>query len=301
MSKIRRRIGHFIKNENGNLDFSISKKDFNNEYYNELNSNLDIIFKVQPILISYESIELSYKELGEVISKYRRLLDESDPPDAKIAANLLSYLVEATQKTTNFLSSATSFLCYASASIRREFGETSDVFLEWDKYRKDLHSQNLSYRFLYEMRNYSQHSYLPINNIEIKIDNIVLGEKIVSNRLELNKEKLLDSGYKWSKSLSSDIRTLEEKIDIFPMITEYVDIIRKISFKYLDIYKLDLENCFSYMQSLGRAFQFPSNSAPVIYIGETPEDNPVPDNMEFIPYSQLIWVSKHYFNLKLRI
>ncbi|MCO1336739.1 hypothetical protein MO867_20640 [Microbulbifer sp. OS29] len=298
MPKIRRRIGHFIKGENGSFDFGISKKDFNDECYDKLNSNLGIIFKVQPILISYESVELSYNELGEVISKCHRLIDESDTPDATNVDNLLSYLVEATQKATNFLSSATSFLCCASASIRREFGEKSDIFLEWDNYRKGLHSQNLSYRFLYEMRNYSQHSYLPIDNVEIKVDNIVLGEKTVSNKLELNKGKLLDSGYNWSENLKRDICTLEGKIDIFPMITEYVNIIRKISFKYLDIYKLDLENCFSYMQSLGRVFQFPSNSTPVIYIGETPEGNPVPGNMEFIPYPQFKWVSKHYFNLK---
>jgi hypothetical protein len=298
MSKIRRRIGHFVEGENGTFDFVIARKDFNEDCYAELNKYIAFIFKLQPILISYEAIEVSYNEHSELIKKYNDHFLNAKAPDTAQINIFLSYLVESTQKTTNFLSSVTSFFSCAEVRLKKEFGKSSTKFNEWNEYRKTLYSQSFPYRFLYELRNYSQHHYLPVSNIDIKLDNIVIGERSLSNTISIDRDELLSSGYKWSQLLKSDINKLDKKIHLSPIIDEYVSSIRQIAYRYIAVYREEIEDCLSYMDSLNRVFAFPTNSTPVIFIGETLKGKPVPNQVEYIPFAQFTWISKHYLQLK---
>lgn len=46
------------------------------------------------------------------------------------------------------------------------------------------------------------------------------------------------------------------------------------------------------MMALSKTFEFPVNSTPVIFIEETPEGQPVPNEMKVIPILQFQWVKK---------
>ena len=301
MSPIRRRIGHFSRGENGTLDIAILKEDFNDKCYGELNQYINFISKLQPILISYETIELSYREFLELIKKYDQHFATVIAPDAAHIGILLGYLVETTQKIINFLSSATSFLTCSEVRLKKEFGKKSKQLDEWNEHRRNLHSQNVEYRFLYEMRNYSQHYHLPVSNIGVKLNNLAIGERSTSNTIEINRDELLSSGYDWREDIKEDIKGLDEKINVAPIVESYMNSLRKIAYKYFSVYEKEIQECHHYLVALRSFFAFPANSTPVIYIGETPEGQPAPQQAEFIPFYQFNWIHKHYLQLSQHI
>ncbi|MGY8871567.1 MAG: hypothetical protein ACKVJE_14105 [Pseudomonadales bacterium] len=297
MERVRRRIGHLSEGQNGTFDTAIATIDFDEECYKELNKYINVIFSLQPVLVSYETVELSYQETLGLVEKYDHHFSTVTAPDAAQINILLGYLIEATQKITNFLSSVTSFLSCSEVRLKKEFGAESTLLNEWINFRKDLHSESFEYRFLYTMRNYSQHHYLPVSNVDIKLDNIVIGERSTSNSITIDRDELLDSGFNWPKSLRIDIEKLDAKIDLIPIIDKYMCSVRKIAYRYIAIYKIEIQDCSRYMTELKRRFAFPENSTPVIYTGETREGQPVPNQIDQIPFFQFNWVNKHYFQL----
>lgn len=297
MQKEKRRIGYFSKRENGTIDTAILNKDFNDEYCRELDQYTEVIFKLKSILLSYEAIELNYREISYLIEEYDRHFSTVKVIDAIKDNFLLDFFAKANQKITNLLSSATSFLSCSEVRLKEEFNEESEEFHEWNKHRRDLHKQSFEYRFLYELRNYSQHYNLPVDSIEVKLNNITTGERSTLNLIAINRDILLSSGYNW-KALKKDIERLDEKIDIMPVVDEYMSSLRKITYKYISIYRTDIQECHRYIAVLRRVFALPENSTPVIYIGETREGQPVPTLIEIIPTLQFDWINKHYLQLK---
>ncbi|QZN92017.1 hypothetical protein [Idiomarina abyssalis] len=297
MQKTKRRVGFLTKADNNKVNIAIQSNDFDDESYSELNQYFAFIHKLQPILTSYEAIELSFKELESLLIKYDNYFSTVQLFDAFQTDTLLTYLAETTQKTTNFLSSATSFLCCAEVRLQKEFGKNSKQLDEWNSYRKGLHHQSFAYRFLYEMRNYSQHFYLPIDSIKVELDNICIGGRSVKNTLSLKRDELLNSSYKWKENMVADIQKTEANIDLAPLIEEYMKSIRQIAQKYVVNYREEAERCSRYVASFKKQFQLPESCIPVIYIGETEEGQPVPRHMEFIPFPQFNWVYRHFLQL----
>lgn len=297
MSKIRRRIGHYIKTEDGKLDIAVHKNDFNTECYEELDRYIRVIFKIQPILISYESLIISHNELIQTIEKYKEQFLKGGVPNSFYMDFVVSYLVESVQKATNFLSSATSFLSTSQVKLRRDFGERSREYIEWNTCRNTLRKNSFSYRLLYELRNYSQHSNIPISTAHIRLENMAVGTPAASAILYLSKKELLNSGYNW-KSLGKEIQCLEDKINIIPFIEEYLSIVKILTYEYLCVYKNEILDCHQYMHALKRVLSFPENSVSVIFIGETLPGQPVPNKIEYIPFNQFKWVFNRYSELK---
>jgi hypothetical protein len=58
------------------------------------------------------------------------------------------------------------------------------------------------------------------------------------------------------------------------------------------VYTKEIDECSRYMMALSKTFEFPVNSTPVIFIEETPEGQPVPNEMKVIPILQFQWVKK---------
>ena len=139
MTKIRRRIGHYIKKEGEKIDFTIHTKDFNQECYEELEKYIQIIWTLQPILISYDALILSYTEMLTAVEKHRIYFLKEKIPSNGYMISVLDCLVESTQKVTNVLSSATSLLTTSETKLKKESGENSEKYNIWNEYRKSCH------------------------------------------------------------------------------------------------------------------------------------------------------------------
>ncbi len=67
----------------------------------------------------------------------------------------------------NYLSSLRTFLDHNEVAIKRKFGKESNEVEKFKNITKNCFDSYFSYRFLYKLRNYSQHIGLPIDEIEI--------------------------------------------------------------------------------------------------------------------------------------
>lgn len=128
----------------------------------------------------------------------------------------------------NYLSSIRTFLDHIETHINREFGVDSKEFTEFKKMLSVFYDNSFAYRFFYELRNYSQHCGLPIDNVkftaeyESEISRIkgVLQVKFCRDRLLLN--------YKKWKRVKNDLTLLDEEFDVTPLICEMTNNIREI-------------------------------------------------------------------------
>ncbi len=294
----RKRVGYYIKRDDGKLDLCIHKKDFDQSCIDELDHYSQVIFKLQPTIISYEMVNLSYYELKKHIELQKNIWLEQLTPGKGSIDTAIDYLAESTQKVTNLLSSATSFLSSTQVKLRKDYGEEANQYTEWNNLRNSLHGDNFSYRLLYELRNYSQHYNIPIAGVDIHLSGIMTETPIAGTTLYINTIELLNSGWDWNRALKSEISALGKKENLMPLIDDYVCIIKKLVFSFFSIFQKELVECYQYMKALHRVLQVPINAVPVVFVGDTKQGQPVPNSIEYIPAEQMFWLFKKYQELQ---
>jgi hypothetical protein len=294
----RKRVGYYIKKDDDKLDVCIQKFDFNQACIDELEQYSQVVFKLLPILISCETVNLSYHEFKQCIDKHNNNWLEQSIIGIGSIFRSISSLVELTQKVTNLLSSVTAFLTSTEIKLKMEFGKDGPQYISWNNLRKELHSDSFSYRFLYGLRNYSQHKNIPLSGIDVDLNDILTDNPIVESALYINKNELLNSGYKWKDELKSEINTQDDKINLIPLVDEYVSIIKKLSIAYLDFFQKELLESHQYIESFFQIYHIPNNAIPVLFVGDTIKGQPVPNRIENLPSEQLLWILKKYQEIK---
>ena len=116
--------------------------------------------KLHVKLYFFRIVDHDYNEL----KKFEKEYDNQINYQPLSALDEDSVLFEFTRLLHNYLSSVNLFLNQYQANVKRDY--ENKIFKEYDKVRKDLHAQNLSYRIIYELQNEVRHSRIP--NITIK-------------------------------------------------------------------------------------------------------------------------------------
>lgn len=75
--------------------------------------------------------------------------------------------IEFNRITTNFCSSFQYYVERIETFVKNRYGEDSVEFQAIDKFFENLYDGYLEYRFFYNLRNYSQHVYFPLNLIHM--------------------------------------------------------------------------------------------------------------------------------------
>ncbi|WP_163134222.1 hypothetical protein [Agarivorans sp. Alg241-V36] len=281
----RYRVGHYSKGYQGKVDVAIHQDDFPAACYEELQKETKVIFDLQPILMMYGAAKDNFEEflgsIAECVSFWRDAM-----PQKGLAYNQLNHLVLISQRINNFLSSASAFLTSAEIKLGKVFGVDSLEVNEWNRYRRNLHKNSFSYRFLYELRNYSQHNNLPISSLSVNAEKMS-GD--INLSVNVYRDEILDSGFKWKK-LRPEIEQKNVSFDLFPFIKEYMLLIDELMDKYFEANSEVIDCCSLYLNILSQRFRFPKNAVPVIYKGDTPYGLPVPEDFEQIPIEQFTWI-----------
>lgn len=295
-SNLIKKIGYSLKRDDGTYDFSIGINEFLPELDQELKKHIDVIFKVQPIIISYEALMLNFAELHQTIQMFNAELLQSGGKYNNHLSNVSGCLIAFTQKISNFLASATSFLSCTQVNLKNDRGEFSREYEDWNDFRKFLHRENFSYRLMYELRNYSQHYNIPIGNINITAIDLSTDSPNSNTRVCIVKSGLLNEKYNW-KTLAKEIEQCEEELDILPLVNEYLFILRRIACKYLAIYKTEINICGNYLHKLASLLNAPENSILAVYLVDPLDSTKLFSSMEVIPVDQFNWIYGIYSEL----
>lgn len=278
----RLRIGYYRSSDlnDGKIDFGILNADFSLDSYRELYRNSKVILDLQPIAILFEAVQINFNELNSSFNIGINFTKNMKPGKG-VVFQYLSLMSDLSVKITNFITSANTFLVNSECNLKK----TSEHF-EWNEYRNNLHKSSFSYRFTYELRNYSQHHSLPISSLNVNQDKT---KDKITLLVNMKRDELLSCGYKWGK-IKNDIQSCDEVFDLYPHLNKYMKIIEELFSKYIDVKSAKLQETIIYFAKLNSTFKFPEKSVPVVFVGEAENDKPVPKHHEMIPFENLDWL-----------
>jgi hypothetical protein len=140
----------------------------------------------------------------------------------------------------NWLLSVKAFLDLTETQLKRRYGEESEEFSRFKQATKKEYDSNFSYRFVYRLRNFAQHSAFP--PLEGRIKGEVeeeTGETYRWLELYLDKDKLLDQWTGWGP-LRRELEAFPTEIPVddhieaaMASLTQVAAVVREIDFPAL--------------------------------------------------------------------
>jgi hypothetical protein len=196
--------------------------DINPDYYSTLSESIE---KIQ--------IFMSDTELyGVVIENYSEFLATIDLYANAIVEKNIQLLTKKpaleniNRRLLNLLSSFRSYLDFMETRLKREYGESSEMVSKFTAYCRVEYDNNPSYRFIYRLRNFSQHCGFPIRNINF--EEYLDAHKSIVRKFspEIDKVHLLQN-FNW-KSLKQEIEKFPSSFDIRPPLLEAMKSLKRI-------------------------------------------------------------------------
>jgi hypothetical protein len=213
-------------------------------------------------------------------------------PDLINQNNVRVLTFKTSRLMLSFLSSVRTFLEHAQTSISRQYGKASEQVLYFKALTAHQFDNVFSYRFLYKLRNYTQHCGMPPVNFSV---NIVPGVDL-ELQLVFMREILVEEYAEWGAVLKRELESGTEPLYVFSLLKEHRDSIVGI---YLGFY----EKYDSQAVGVSRRWMcdFLSDSHPddkycFLEIGDSPADSKEKSfRLEWIPTSmvrEVLWVEE---------
>ena len=133
-------------------------------------------------------------------------------------------------EVTNWLAATRLYLENNRDFLARDFGENSSELLGYLETTRKVFDSSPAYRFLYNLRDFSQHCGPPIGGIVVSRSNVP-GHR--SLEVFLSSSELLQASFNWSRHSKSLLEQWPEQIILFPLIEEAM-----LGFKEIESYTL---------------------------------------------------------------
>lgn len=163
----------------------------------------------------------------------------------------------------HILSSGVLFLTYIENFMKEHYRKDSDAVKDMKSKLSDFYDNEFVYRFMYELRNYSQHKEIPVHNIETHLINHP--KKKAKVEVEINTNKLIDSGYRWKEIFLKDFSERAPIIKVRYLLRDYFKIISLVYGAANEIYLIkDVQVILKIKEDLDQVYL---NSSP-LYISK---------------------------------
>ncbi|MGE0076366.1 MAG: hypothetical protein AB7S48_00750 [Bacteroidales bacterium] len=221
---------------NYNLNFQIAITD---EEYNKL---IDIIANVRNFGNHIGIVRNIEANVIELINFFPTIFDNFDELSTPWETLDFFYL-EINRRLLNYLSSIYAYFEHTEMFITQKYGRKSVFLQEFLNRKKDFINECFENRFLFELRNFSQHCGIPITVIawlpvyENGNPKSVAKKKFIG----FERNQLIIKYKKWGTLLTSEIKSKDETIDLWPILNNsfqslkklYLEITSKIADSYL--------------------------------------------------------------------
>lgn len=174
----------------------------------------------------FEIVKLNHQDYQTTSTTYFNTDQQNPCMDWSLADGIKT---DINRLIINFLSSFRTFLDHFDRTLSKQYGNDSQIYLLFKKNLSYYYDNCFAYRFLYHLRNYTQHCDLPIHSItfssELEKENNSKTNHVM--KILLNRDKLLNNYDKW-KSLIEDISKLPDEFEISPLLDEMMNALEKI-------------------------------------------------------------------------
>jgi hypothetical protein len=177
----------------------------------------------------FKIVVLNYTDLISKIEEVTNQLSEGN-----INTSEQQYLhLEINRLILNLLSSIRTYLDHTETRLKREYGITSDEYKIFKSETSIAYDENFAYRFLYKLRNYSQHCGLPAGSLQTNAFTENEVPKYVL-KLSLLRDDLLKN-FEWGNPITEELRIQEEIFDILSLIKTKFNLLEKINENIKDV------------------------------------------------------------------
>lgn len=294
------RFGSFyIQHKENENNYFLRNEEISADDSKKLDELENTIFSLQLITFALDGVERNFQELISSIENHETHLNDlgKENLNALPILDVIKGKLSVSQKIDNFLSSTSVFLCRTDKQLQYMYGKNSLEYKAWDKFRKDLHASSFSYKFIYQLRNYSQHRNLPFSKY------LVSGKfEPVSNCLIFNadiivvRDKLLEDGNElWNAPTKAELKIQPSEFDLLPFITEYLQYMRQLCLEALRFKNVQFVELNNYLDAI--TSENPVDTIPVIYIGESELENFPPPKAKIIPIEEFKCLLKEFNRL----
>ena len=292
-----RRLGYYIPQRDGTVDFAVHGKVASADVLAELHEIISVVFNLQPVIFAFDVVEKNYQELSTSLEAHLLQFNNLATQNVVPISIGMDGLVLVAQKVSNFLSSASAFLAQTERQLRCVHGDDSPELNMWNERRKNLHANSFSYRFLYELRNFAQHRSLPLSNFNISGERSSKDAPMVFKTGALIlRDGLLEDGYDWKK-LQVEIQKQPSEFKLLPLTTEYLHCLRQLCLEAVKFQDARLVECARYFGAVRRTLKIPVGAVPVIFVGESTSKEIPPSRFEVIPMDQFAYLLQAYLQL----
>jgi hypothetical protein len=220
---VERKLVFVTPKEGALIDIHIANKPISQDIGDAYDKKRSLIIDfLHPLYLAHRLVDSNYTDLTKTLDNHLLYLEEKTTKSFLLIdpyADVLEMNVEINKCVLNILTSTSLFLIKVDNLTKNQFGKKSEEYRDFDLLRKGLHKNSLSYRFCYDLRNYSQHFSIPINKLAI---NYNLNEA-PSITATIVKSRLTDGNYEWKSHGLAALNALDESFDLIPHITNYVD------------------------------------------------------------------------------
>jgi hypothetical protein len=199
------------------------------EEYEVYEDSTKELFELRSESDLFTIIEWNFREYASIIDMYVKA--KAAGAD-EVFAERPQYL-EINRQVQNFLASFRTYLDHHETRIKRRYGEESQQTRNWKSYCSDAYDGSFAYRFLYALRNYSQHCGLPISSIQMtdQLSPKDPTRRIVTLMVGVDRDHILQD-FDW-KRLRSEVESQPRIIDIHPLMEQLFEDLILIENKYL--------------------------------------------------------------------
>jgi hypothetical protein len=184
-------------------------------------------------------VALNYEDLQNQLQKLAREY-EADPSMNWIRMEMMRLMIN--RHILNFLSAARMFLDHSEYNLKKRYGQNSNRLERFKNACSSAYDAQFSYRFMYELRNYSQHCDMPLGTLQLQSKSREEDSRTVerSLRISFDRDKLLKD-HDWKAELRAEIQNLPSEFEINSHIHQMMDCLVKINLTLLeeDLKELD--------------------------------------------------------------
>lgn len=232
----------------------------NSEYlsYIEAKSYISNFNKTQDLITA---IHINNEKYHALEHKVRNVFQQNGIIEPNLSS---TFVMDLNRLLLNYLSSIFAFLDHTRERLSKDPNEMKlKVF---DAARKKYYDNYFSYRFIYSLRNYTQHQTNPIKSLPTEkfIDNNKIIRRIT---IGVERDSLIVSK-KFKNNLNEELESLPEYIDLLPYIFEMTENLKKLNISIIEQELSELHSSYKVINELIK--EIPSNikkGIPCIFCG----------------------------------
>lgn len=172
-------------------------------------------------------VQLNYSDYEKLLVRY---FEEWRENAAMSWARMENMGLEINRRLLNYLSSVRTFLDHWETNLKRRYGRNSRRVKRFKNACSEAYDGSFSYRFLYVLRNYTQHCGMPLGQLSLQSEEVnpVSREIRHSLTVKFNRDELLSKYDRWGSKLKKEIRKLPPTFEINPYVAEMMKSLKKI-------------------------------------------------------------------------